>query len=746
MTYSAFLCIIDSCMIDRREQLSFGLTGDGEKDGVLTPEQQELLNKIQSSAARSVINYLDQMSVGDPYPMVAMATGIGKGNIIHQVIFETIRNKPDSKILVIAGTKLVLVDQTQDALRGYQQYYDESEDVEVLPEQDIKDEEDSLQDEAGFLYTVGKYGTKSTVEVATIQTLQAEKNKAALKYEDYDLVIVDEVHNIGTQKRVDLINGFSKIVGFTATPYRHTGHLKAPDQYGFTIIESLPLPEAQNLRLLPPLCGIQIETKDLVEDIPMTRSGKIDFKKLEKILKDSPDLRPYIANRITQMISGEGKHYKTVVAVNFVWEAQELAQLLYNNGLKVGVAINQQAGELIHTREIPALDSIDRYKLPHSDPNAIQVLISPYVASEGFDAPFTEALVWASPTDSSLRYTQYTGRLARRAPGKAYGVVVDCLYQTSQYNWSYSFGMWMKGSVKTLDSGMLYLGPEQDIKGLGSLAAIQNFVKSSDRTPLDQLQKEGLLPVQESDFLVIQRELKEIFVGDWSKLRQVSSQVLHEIKDQDSSLVVHRISGDQTIIVVTDRKIFIELMQNKGTQLKTPSMVTLLAVRDTDFPITQNILRAFFSGGKEKILTAANITMQRINASYPELVAQRYARTTMISVVTNRDIFIEIMEQLGVKRKDVKPVEQVQNTDFVISTPKLMIFKGSYRKIMPLATAVAEYLNAQEPGIVASRKIHGQVVKVVTDRQRFIDEMLKRGAKLGKIPRPLPNHQNKLTH
>ena len=138
--------------------------------------------------------------------------------------------------------------------------------------------------------------------------------------------------------------------------------------------------------------------------------------------------------------------------------------------------------------------------------------------------------------------------------------------------------------------------------------------------------------------------------------------------------------------------------------------------------------------------------MQRINASYPELVAQRYARTTMISVVTNRDIFIEIMEQLGVKRKDVKPVEQVQNTDFVISTPKLMIFKGSYRKIMPLATAVAEYLNAQEPGIVASRKIHGQVVKVVTDRQRFIDEMLKRGAKLGKIPRPLPNHQNKLTH
>lgn len=45
-----------------------------------------------------------------------------------------------------------------------------------------------------------------------------------------------------------------------------------------------------------------------------------------------------------------------------MWEAQELAGLLKNKGIKVGVAVNHEAAKAIHSDEIPALDSIDRYK------------------------------------------------------------------------------------------------------------------------------------------------------------------------------------------------------------------------------------------------------------------------------------------------------------------------------------------------------------------------------------------------
>src|SRR6185437_2761944 len=50
-----------------------------------------------------------------------MATGIGKGRIIHLTLERQFRIKPNSKVLVVAGTKNILVSQTHRALSDYQQ-------------------------------------------------------------------------------------------------------------------------------------------------------------------------------------------------------------------------------------------------------------------------------------------------------------------------------------------------------------------------------------------------------------------------------------------------------------------------------------------------------------------------------------------------------------------------------------------------------------------------------------------------
>lgn len=487
-------------------QIIYGRTGEIGKDGLLTPDQQEQLNKIQAKAAAHLTAYFDNKEADDPlFPMAAMATGIGKGNIIHRVIEQQVKTKPDSKILIIAGTKLVLVKQTHEALSGYQKQtqqdafdYVESEEDDKLIDETTSTENNPLEDQKSFLYRTGRLGQKDTnVHVATIQSVQSAISRNNLNPDDYDLVIVDEVHNIGTPNRKAVIDQFKRAIGFTATPYRYSGSLKAPEQYGFGVIESLTLPEAQELGLLPPLLGIQIDTSDVIDEIPTKKDGEINFPALERLLKNSPDLRPYIADKIANIISEEDRRYKTVIVVNFVWEAQELAKLLHEKGIKVGIAINQQAAKEIDTEEIPTIESIERYKLPENDEKSIQVLISPYVASEGFDAPATEVLVWASPTDSSLRYTQYTGRLARRAEGKLFGVVVDCLYQTNQYNWSYNMGMWMKGDVIQLDNGMLWLGPETSIESLKTLPQVEAIRKQADIKPISDLQKEALLSAPE---------------------------------------------------------------------------------------------------------------------------------------------------------------------------------------------------------------------------------------------------------
>jgi len=75
----------------------FGLTGDTNVDGILSAEQQEELDSIQTNAANKCLDYLEQYTPEMLCPMVAMATGIGKGKVAHKIIEGKIKKKPDIK-------------------------------------------------------------------------------------------------------------------------------------------------------------------------------------------------------------------------------------------------------------------------------------------------------------------------------------------------------------------------------------------------------------------------------------------------------------------------------------------------------------------------------------------------------------------------------------------------------------------------------------------------------------------------
>lgn len=711
------------------ERKIYGQTGQVGKDGLLTTEQQALLNRIQEKAARNSFMYLSAMKDEDSSPMVAMATGIGKGRIIHKVIERQMRQKPESKVLVIAGTKLVLVKQTHQALRQYQEIttngngsaYVESEEDDKVNSATASIGDNPLEGQQSFLYSTGRLRQQdANVHIATIQSIQSEISRGRLNPDDYDLLIVDEVHNIGTKKRKEVIDKFKKVVGFTATPYRHSGRIKTPEQYGFRVVEPLPLPEAQELRLLPPLLGTQIDTKDLIEEVPTTSTGKIDFAKLEKLLKDSPDLRPFIAERVAKIIADGERRYKTVIAVNFVWEAQELAWLLKEKGIKVGVAVNQQAAKEIHTDEIPAINTIERYKLPEDDPNSIQVLISPYVASEGFDAPATEVLVWASPTDSELRYTQYTGRLARRNEGKLFGVVIDCLYQTSQYSWSYNMGMWMKDDIKQLDNGMLWLGPETDIESLKKLPQVEAIRRQADVKPLTDLQKEDILEIQEGDLPITQKALPEIFIGTWKTLKPIADKVIELIVDKDPELIVKRRAKGVIVKVCTDKQKFKDLMKTHNVFLREEN-----SPEDSGFVVTTNNLLATFVGSGMLLLRQSKIAIKRLRNNDQKLVRDLKIGSKIVPYVTDKKRFFDEMKTEGAM---IRAEKDIQESEFALTYKTLEdTFVGSGERLMPLARIILEEMQTEDPDSVINRKSGPATVIVVKNGLEFKNEMLKRG-------------------
>jgi len=712
------------------------------KDGYLTPEQQEALNLLQEKVKTSVIQYLDQKQTGDLSPLVAMATGIGKGRIIHLLIEEQMRKKPDSKVLLIVGTKNILVKQSHTKLFEYQQLgkmedideYVEAESEDELIQETTNIEENPLEGQTSSEYITGRIGDiNANVHLATIQTTHSRITTNTLNPDDYDLVIVDEVHNIGTPKRKKTIDRFRKVAGFTATPYRNSGDLKAPEEYGFKIIEFFSLPDAQNAGFIPPLLGVQINTKNLISEIPTNSRGEINYRKLEKLLKDSPDLLPYIADRIERLlISPEGRTYKTIIAVNFVWEAEKMAQLLNKAGFRVGVAVNQLAAKSIHTEDIPAKDSVERYHLPEDDPKSIEILISPYVVSEGFDAPFTEVVVWASPTQSGLRYTQPTGRVTRRFPGKPFGLIIDCLYQTNQHTWSYNMARWFKENVKSRN-GLLYLGPTNKMESITNTVSAQTIeqqLTQEDKIPLFSLQEGSIENVRETDFAITPKSVTSIFVGSHQRLMPIARQALDKIREKNPELVAKRKSGTRKLEAVTDRQKFIDEMVKRGATVKSSETEE---AKETGAIITFDWFRTTFIGSWGRLKPLADQVLQELRESENTrdlIVTMRNG----VTVVANKDLFIQKMVEKGARLKE-KGILDLQETDASITQGWLKnTFVGRDKIVRRLADEVAKELSENEKtkNLVAKRRNNTATVTVVTDKSLFVQKMIEKGAETKK--------------
>lgn len=716
------------------------------KDGYLTPEQQKALNLLQEKVKTSVIQYLDQKQTRDLSPLVAMATGIGKGRIIHLLIEEQMRKKPGSKVLLIVGTKNILVKQSHAKLSEYQQLGKLTEDIDEYVEAENEDElvqettdidENPLEGQTSSEYTIGRIGDINTnVHLATIQTTHSRITTNRLNPDDYDLVIVDEVHNVGTPKRKDTIGRFRRVAGFTATPYRNSGDLNAPEEYGFKIIESFSLPDAQNAGFIPPLLGVQINTKNLISEIPTNSAGEINYRKLEKLLKDSPDLLPYIADRIERLlISHEGKTYKTIIAVNFVWEAEKMSQLLNKAGFRVGVAINQEAAKAIHTEDIPAKDSVERYHLPKDDPRSIEILISPYVASEGFDAPFTEVVVWASPTQSGLRYTQFTGRVTRRFPGKPFGLIVDCLYQTNQHAWSYNMARWFKENVKSRN-GLLYLGPANQMESITNTVparTAEQQLTQEDKIPLASLQEELIEDIKESDFAISFKSVRSQFEGGNPNLMPIARQVLEKIREQDPKLIAQRKIGAHRIEAVTNRQKFIDEMIKRGVTVR---LSEIEKVQETDAAITDTWLRDIFitEPTRKNLNLLADDIVHALgeNEDTRSLIKHRKSGMRTITVVTDKELFVQKMVEKGARLRG-EGILDLQETDAAITSRWLShIFSGRYSFLKRHASQIIEELRASEDtkNLIVTRRNGNHYVISVTDSGLFKRMMAEKGARL----------------
>jgi superfamily II DNA or RNA helicase len=465
-------------------------------DGVLTDDLKARWNARQELAVTRILRHFETSGFEQPYPLLAAATGFGKGRVIARVIEklpELLGRNDHDPTLLIAGAKDLLVGHAISSVSGHL----------------AASEEDALLDlarrrtGATTFSPLSSKGLDSNVDVhvGIWQGLAALERKPEV-LPKFGLTVIDEVHNSGTEKRLALLGRISKdgVLGLTATAIRSSGLYRTPDSYGFEIVDSVSLPEGIQEGWNCPLLGVAIDPGYILP-AEVREGSKLNVQKLARELRKHPEYLPNVARLLAEVflkgVNGRPGP-KAVIPVNRVdSEAVVIARILKKYGYSVGLAVNEIAAQK-WAHEFPTFDAIERHKLHQDDLDAIQVLISPNVISEGYDNPAVELIAWVVPTLSAQRYTQVLGRGTRMCLGKAYCLVVDFPWFIEDFGYSTNLAQFFtKEEIKELEDGRYYIGPKDKVvPNLPKLPLLERYGRIKSILDLSRIDLTGWMTVE----------------------------------------------------------------------------------------------------------------------------------------------------------------------------------------------------------------------------------------------------------
>ena len=227
--------------------------------------------------------------------------------------------------------------------------------------------------------------------------------------DDFDYIIIDEVHRAGANSYQELINYFKPkfMLGMSATPER-SDDFDIYQMFDYNIAYEIRLQQAMEYDLLCPFHYYGI-TDLQVNGISL--EDKSDFNYLT-----SQSRVDHIIEQINNY-GFSGERVRGLVFCSRKDEAKELSNLFNQRGYKT-VALT---GEDDENKRRDAMD-----KLETDDPvDYLDYIFTVDIFNEGIDIPKVNQVIMLRPTESAIIFVQQLGRGLRKDYSKEYVVVID---------------------------------------------------------------------------------------------------------------------------------------------------------------------------------------------------------------------------------------------------------------------------------------------------------------------------------
>lgn len=266
-----------------------------------------------------------------------------------------------------------------------------------------------LEGEIGFIKAGYPENRDALIQVASIQTLSRRR---WWRDTNFDVVIFDEAHQtmfstVG-KRIVNELFPASKILGFTATPYR----LSKREGLGDHLNELVAAPTPRELQEIGRLAKMRYFglSKEGQPDLSGVRTVRGDYSEADlRQACDKPKLIAHIVEQWQKITPGK----RTIAFCVGVDHAFAVAEAFRDSGVSADTV----------TGETPKPERQKMYNALAD--GSLQVLTSVNVVSIGFDVPAVEVGLLLRPTKSKAMHFQQIGRVMRTAPGKEYGFILD---------------------------------------------------------------------------------------------------------------------------------------------------------------------------------------------------------------------------------------------------------------------------------------------------------------------------------
>ncbi|MGE6515298.1 DUF3427 domain-containing protein [Lysinibacillus sphaericus] len=332
-------------------------------------------NKMQTAALEQIKNL---RASGAKKGLIISATGTGK---TYLSAFD-VRNFAPKKMLFVVHREQIL----KKALQDYQK-------ILGGPEVDF-----------GILSGNSK-DTDAKYLFATVQTISSQRYLLQFKKNDFDYILIDEVHRAGANTYQAILNYFEPefLLGMTATPER-TDNYNTYELFDYNIAYEIRLQAALEEDMLCPFhyFGVTEYEKDgeLIDD-----TSKLQFLVSDERVK-------HIIEKINYY-GYSGEKVRGLIFCRSKEETHALSTALNLRGLKT-MALT---GDHSQAEREDAIKKLERSELEY--------ILTVDIFNEGIDIPYLNQIIMLRQTQSSIIFIQQLGRGLRKHDSKEYVTVID---------------------------------------------------------------------------------------------------------------------------------------------------------------------------------------------------------------------------------------------------------------------------------------------------------------------------------